>query len=289
MAEIPIVPAAAGSDETPAARLPRYARPGVLRFAAQPPLGLYVHIPWCLRKCPYCDFNSHAVRDGEPPPLDRYLDALIADLEASLPLVWGRPVTSVFIGGGTPSLAAPDQIDRLVAGLRARLVLEPGCEITLEANPGTFERDRFRGYRDAGITRLSIGVQSFDDTLLGRIGRVHDGAQARLVNLAMGLGLFVATIFLLSFVLGNFSVVTLVVTWMAFSQINLHNHTLWEADRFPFRYMSYLSRMHHNHHARFTGGNFATISLLYDWMFGTLDHGTGWRRDPRRQDARSVA
>ena len=186
MAEIPIAPAPAGGGEPPVARLPRYARPGVLRFAAQPPLGLYVHIPWCLRKCPYCDFNSHEVRGNphevrgnEGPPLDRYLDALIADLEASLPLVWGRSVGSVFIGGGTPSLASPEQIDRLVAALRARLVLEPGCEITLEANPGTFERDRFRGYRQAGITRLSIGVQSFDDTLLGRIGRVHDAAQAR--------------------------------------------------------------------------------------------------------------
>jgi oxygen-independent coproporphyrinogen-3 oxidase len=151
----------------------------VLRFAAQPPLGLYVHLPWCLRKCPYCDFNSHEARGGEGPPIDRYLDALIADLEASLPLVWGRRIASVFIGGGTPSLASPAQVDRLLAALRARLVLEPGCEITLEANPGTFERDRFRGYRDAGITRLSIGVQSFDDTLLGRIGRVHDAAQAR--------------------------------------------------------------------------------------------------------------
>jgi putative oxygen-independent coproporphyrinogen III oxidase len=179
MAEIRIARSPSDDVEPPAARLPRYARPGVLRFAAQPPLGLYVHIPWCLRKCPYCDFNSHEVRGGDDPPIDRYLDALIADLEASLPLVWGRRVTSVFIGGGTPSLASPAQIDRLLAALRARLVLEPGCEITLEANPGTFERDRFRGYRDAGVTRLSIGVQSFDDRLLGRIGRVHDAAQAR--------------------------------------------------------------------------------------------------------------
>ncbi len=175
MAEIVLVP---DPGEPPAARLARYQRPGTLHFAALPPLALYVHLPWCLKKCPYCDFNSHESVGGAPP-IDRYLDALIADLEASLPLVWGRRVVSVFIGGGTPSLAAPEQSDRLVAALRARLPLEPGCEITLEANPGTFERDRFRGYRDAGITRLSIGVQSFDDGLLQAIGRIHDSAQAR--------------------------------------------------------------------------------------------------------------
>ncbi|MBS0444448.1 MAG: oxygen-independent coproporphyrinogen III oxidase-like protein [Proteobacteria bacterium] len=152
-------------------------RPGTLSLAALPPLGLYVHLPWCLKKCPYCDFNSHE-RRGE---LDvaRYLDALAADLEAALPFVWGRRVASIFIGGGTPSLFAPDEIDRLIASIRARLPLEAGCEITLEANPGTFERERFRGYRAAGVTRLSIGVQSFSDRHLEAIGRVHDGAQAR--------------------------------------------------------------------------------------------------------------
>ncbi len=141
-----------------------------------PPLSLYVHLPWCLKKCPYCDFNSHELR-GELAQ-QRYLDALRADLEASLPLVWGRRVQTVFIGGGTPSLFDPDAIDRLIGDIRARLPLEAGCEITLEANPGTFERERFRGYRAAGVTRLSVGVQSFDDAKLAALGRVHDSAQA---------------------------------------------------------------------------------------------------------------
>ena len=147
-------------------------------LAALPPLALYVHLPWCLKKCPYCDFNSHEAKAGALPEA-RYLDALVADLDAALPQVWGRRVVSVFIGGGTPSLFSPASIDRLLADIRARLPLEPGCEITLEANPGTFERERFRAYRAAGVTRLSVGVQSFDDALLERIGRVHDGAQAR--------------------------------------------------------------------------------------------------------------
>jgi sterol desaturase/sphingolipid hydroxylase (fatty acid hydroxylase superfamily) len=112
----------------------------------------------------------------------------------------------------------------------------------------------------------------------------NDSSYIHPIEVAMGLGLFVATIFGLSFLMGNFHVVTLVAAWVAFSQINLHNHTLWESDHFPFKYMSYLSRMHHNHHARFTGGNFATISLLYDWMFGTIDNGKGWRSDPRKSD-----
>jgi putative oxygen-independent coproporphyrinogen III oxidase len=149
-----------------------------VRLAALPPLALYVHLPWCLKKCPYCDFNSHAARPATVPEA-RYIDALVADLDAALPQVWGRRIISVFIGGGTPSLFSPDSIDRLLAEIRARLPLEPGCEITLEANPGTFERERFRGYRAAGVTRLSVGVQSFDDGLLEAIGRVHDGAQAR--------------------------------------------------------------------------------------------------------------
>jgi oxygen-independent coproporphyrinogen-3 oxidase len=179
-----------------------YLRPGTLQLGALPPLALYVHLPWCLKKCPYCDFNSHELtwaartpaesaplgsasgsgRPGAGPaavPEAAYLDALRADLEAVLPLVWGRGVASVFIGGGTPSLFSPSAIDRLLADIRARLPLEPGCEVTLEANPGTFERERFRAYRGAGVTRLSIGVQSFDDAMLARIGRVHDGAQAR--------------------------------------------------------------------------------------------------------------
>jgi len=156
----------------------RYLRPGTLRLGESPPLSLYVHLPWCLAKCPYCDFNSHAVPAGALPE-QRYLDAVIADLDAALPQVWGRPVISAFIGGGTPSLFSPEGIDRLLAAIRARLPLEPGCEITLEANPGTFERERFKAFRAAGVTRLSIGVQSFDDGMLKQLGRVHDGAQAR--------------------------------------------------------------------------------------------------------------
>ncbi|MFA7667380.1 MAG: radical SAM family heme chaperone HemW, partial [Burkholderiaceae bacterium] len=144
-----------------------------------PPLSLYVHLPWCLRKCPYCDFNSHALREGEFVPEDRYLDALIADLDASLPGIWGRSVQTVFIGGGTPSLFSPEAIDRLLAAVRARVRLAPGAEVTLEANPGTFEAARFRGYAQAGVTRLSIGVQSFSDQALSALGRVHDASQAR--------------------------------------------------------------------------------------------------------------
>jgi putative oxygen-independent coproporphyrinogen III oxidase len=150
----------------------------MLQLAALPPLALYVHLPWCLAKCPYCDFNSHALPSTSLPEA-RYLQALRADLEAALPLVWGRPIVSVFIGGGTPSLFSPDGIDALLSSVRCLLPLEPACEVTLEANPGTFERERFRAFAQAGVNRLSIGVQSFDDTLLARIGRVHDAAQAR--------------------------------------------------------------------------------------------------------------
>ncbi len=151
-------------------------RPGILQLPALPPLSLYVHLPWCIRKCPYCDFNSH-----ESPaelPEQRYIDAVVADLEASLPLIWGRTVHSIFIGGGTPSLFSPASIDRLLGDIRARLRLEPDCEITLEANPGTFEKDRFHAFRQAGVTRLSVGVQSFNDAHLKALGRVHDRAQA---------------------------------------------------------------------------------------------------------------
>ena len=155
-------------------------RPGTLSLAALPPLSLYVHLPWCLRKCPYCDFNSHEWRTdaaGELPEA-RYLDALCADVEAALPLIWGRSVHSIFIGGGTPSLFSPAAIERLLSDLRARLKLVPECEITLEANPGTFEKDRFRAFRAAGVTRLSIGVQSFNDAHLKVLGRVHNREQA---------------------------------------------------------------------------------------------------------------
>ena len=158
--------------------LAHHMRPGVLQLPALPPLSLYLHLPWCLRKCPYCDFNSHAAPPGELPQA-AYVDALIADLEAALPLVWGRPVHSIFMGGGTPSLFAPQEIDRLLSAVRARLPLTPDCEISMEANPGTFERDRFRAFAQAGVTRLSIGVQSFNDAHLQALGRIHDGAQAR--------------------------------------------------------------------------------------------------------------
>jgi putative oxygen-independent coproporphyrinogen III oxidase len=171
---IPVQPAGPGRTEELVAR---YMRPGVMNLGALPPLALYVHLPWCLKKCPYCDFNSHEQQGGLPEAA--YLAALRADLEAALPFIWGRRIHSVFIGGGTPSLFSPEAIGELIADVRARLPLEPGCEITLEANPGTFERDRFRGYRQAGVTRLSIGVQSFNDDKLEAIGRVHDAAQAQ--------------------------------------------------------------------------------------------------------------
>jgi putative oxygen-independent coproporphyrinogen III oxidase len=154
----------------------QYLRPGTLQLAALPPLSLYVHLPWCLRKCPYCDFNSHE-QTGELPER-RYLDALVADLESALPLVWGRPVHSIFLGGGTPSLFSPEGIGRLLSDIRARLKLAADCEITLEANPGTFEKERFRAFRASGVTRLSVGVQSFNDAHLKALGRVHDSAQA---------------------------------------------------------------------------------------------------------------
>lgn len=158
-----------------------WQRPGTLQLPASPPLSLYVHLPWCIRKCPYCDFNSHAVTDGgqlDAVVQGRYLDALRTDLQASLPLVWGRTVHTVFFGGGTPSLFSPDAIGRFISDIRALLPLEPDTEITLEANPGTFETSRFKAFASAGVTRLSVGVQSFDDAMLKAIGRVHDGAQA---------------------------------------------------------------------------------------------------------------
>ena len=153
------------------------------------PLALYVHVPWCLRKCPYCDFNSHEVKAGSEHPAgfdeDAYVAALIADLESSLPLVWGRRVSSIFFGGGTPSLLSPAAVDTLLAAFRARLPLAPEAEITLEANPGTAEAERFAGYRAAGVNRLSLGIQSFTDSQLQTLGRVHDSAQAhRAIELA---------------------------------------------------------------------------------------------------------
>lgn len=159
-----------------------WMRPGTLQLQGLPPLSLYIHLPWCLKKCPYCDFNSHewsaTAAPGQLMPERAYVDALVADLEAALPLIWGRTVHSVFLGGGTPSLFSPEAIDRLLAAVRSRVKLEAGAEITLEANPGTFEKDRFRAFRQAGVTRLSIGVQSFHDAHLKALGRVHDRSQA---------------------------------------------------------------------------------------------------------------
>jgi oxygen-independent coproporphyrinogen-3 oxidase len=152
-------------------------RAGAVKLAALPPLALYVHIPWCVRKCPYCDFNSHE-RTGALPEKE-YLASLFHDIENHLPAVWGRRIVSIFIGGGTPSLFSPESIDALLSGVRARLQVEPHAEITLEANPGTVEAARFRGFREAGANRISIGVQSFDDRMLARLGRIHSAAEAR--------------------------------------------------------------------------------------------------------------
>lgn len=148
----------------------------MLNLTAPPPLSLYIHYPWCVRKCPYCDFNSHQQTD-EFPEAD-YIAALLRDLQQHLPAVWGRQVHSIFIGGGTPSLISPEGLDRLLSQLRALLPLVPECEITLEANPGTIEQGRFNAFRQAGVNRLSIGVQSFDDGALQRLGRIHSGREA---------------------------------------------------------------------------------------------------------------
>ena len=151
-----------------------FQRPGQL--TALPPLSLYIHIPWCIKKCPYCDFNSHSLKNGLPE--EAYIDALLTDLQLELPNIWGRPVETIFFGGGTPSLFQAESIDCLLSGVRSLLRLQPEAEITLEANPGTFEIEKFQGFKDAGITRLSIGVQSFNDDMLARLGRVHNGKEA---------------------------------------------------------------------------------------------------------------
>ena len=160
-----------------------YLRPGILNLQALPPLALYIHFPWCVKKCPYCDFNSHEVQGSFPEQL--YLQALRADLESALPLIWGRKIYSVFIGGGTPSLLSATGLDRLMSDVRTLLPLDGAAEITMEANPGTFEVEKFRAYRASGINRLSIGIQSFNATHLQALGRIHDNTEAlRAVDIA---------------------------------------------------------------------------------------------------------
>lgn len=165
-----------------------FAQPASVRLETLPPLALYVHVPWCVRKCPYCDFNSHALRDGalDPALEAAYIAALRADLERALPQVWGRPVHTVFIGGGTPSLLSAPGLDRLLCDIRALLPLDADAEITLEANPGTAEAAKFAQFRLSGINRLSVGVQSFNDAHLRALGRIHDAQEARAaIDLAM--------------------------------------------------------------------------------------------------------
>jgi len=158
---------------------------GTLEFRNPPPLALYVHIPWCVQKCPYCDFNSHEVRGQSSPetrteiPEADYIAALIADLESALPMVWGRKVSSIFFGGGTPSLLSGAGLDQLLTTIRTLLPILPGAEITLEANPGTVEADKFAAFRDAGINRLSLGIQSFNPAHLKALGRIHDDCEAK--------------------------------------------------------------------------------------------------------------
>ena len=151
--------------------------PSCIRFEALPPLSVYVHIPWCVRKCPYCDFNSHEARGAIPE--SEYVAALTADLESALPRVWGRKVYTVFFGGGTPSLLTARAIDEVLAAIRARLPLAPDAEVTLEANPGTFEVEKFAAFRAAGVNRLSIGIQSFHPQHLRALGRIHGDQEAR--------------------------------------------------------------------------------------------------------------
>ncbi|HCN89609.1 MAG TPA: oxygen-independent coproporphyrinogen III oxidase-like protein [Oxalobacteraceae bacterium] len=168
---------------TPAQAASAYLKPGALNLSALPPLSLYVHFPWCVRKCPYCDFNSHEANGGFPE--DEYLAALRSDLENALPLIWGRKIYTIFIGGGTPSLMSAAGVDRLLSDLRTLLPLDGAAEITMEANPGTFEAEKFKSYRASGINRLSVGIQSFDARHLQALGRIHDGDEAcRAVEIA---------------------------------------------------------------------------------------------------------
>uniref|UniRef100_UPI0028A9B491 radical SAM family heme chaperone HemW n=1 Tax=Massilia alkalitolerans TaxID=286638 RepID=UPI0028A9B491 len=173
----------AGESRSPAATALQYLQPGALNLTSLPPLSLYIHFPWCVRKCPYCDFNSHEAK-GELPEKE-YLDAVRLDLEQSLPMIWGRKIHTIFIGGGTPSLMSAAGLDRLMSDVRTLLPLALDAEITMEANPGTFEAERFTSYRESGINRLSIGIQSFNGAHLKALGRIHDEAEAlRAVEIA---------------------------------------------------------------------------------------------------------
>ncbi|KFC65860.1 radical SAM family heme chaperone HemW [Massilia sp. LC238] len=173
----------AGESRSPAATALQYLQPGALNLTTLPPLSLYIHFPWCVRKCPYCDFNSHEAK-GELPEKE-YLDAVRLDLEQSLPMIWGRKIHTIFIGGGTPSLMSAAGLDRLMSDVRTLLPLALDAEITMEANPGTFEAERFTSYRESGINRLSIGIQSFNGAHLKALGRIHDELEAlRAVEIA---------------------------------------------------------------------------------------------------------
>ena len=179
---IPIKPVGAGLKpagmvSSPADAAAAFLKPGALNLTVLPPLSLYVHFPWCVKKCPYCDFNSHEATGGFPEA--DYLAALRTDLENALPLIWGRKIYTIFIGGGTPSLMSAAGLDRLLSDIRTLLPLDGAVEITMEANPGTFEAEKFRSYRASGINRLSIGIQSFNSHHLQALGRIHDGNEAR--------------------------------------------------------------------------------------------------------------
>ena len=168
---------------SPAASALQYLQPGALNLTALPPLSLYIHFPWCVRKCPYCDFNSHEAKGAFPE--EEYLDAVRLDLEQSLPLIWGRKIYTIFIGGGTPSLMSARGLDRLMSDVRTLLPLDGACEVTMEANPGTFEAEKFKSFRASGINRLSIGIQSFNPRHLMALGRIHDHNEAmRAVEIA---------------------------------------------------------------------------------------------------------
>jgi oxygen-independent coproporphyrinogen-3 oxidase len=165
--------------------LGHYLGPGSLNLTSLPPLSLYIHFPWCVRKCPYCDFNSHEADSNRGFDEQRYLDAVRADLEHALPLIWGRKIYTIFIGGGTPSLMSAAGLDRLLSDVRTLLPLDGAAEITMEANPGTFEVEKFKSYRASGINRLSVGIQSFNQRHLQSLGRIHDGNEAlRAVEIA---------------------------------------------------------------------------------------------------------